>query len=75
MDGWIFGVFVRRLVVDTIASSLFHLTPQENDMSILVQRQFCVASDDRKEFERQSREGVWVNMRYNGNLQGDALPR
>ncbi|MEE8289843.1 MAG: hypothetical protein V3R80_00045 [Candidatus Tectomicrobia bacterium] len=35
-------------------------------MGMLVQRQFCVASDDREEFERQSREGVWVNMRYNG---------
>ncbi len=35
-------------------------------MGILVQRAFSVAVDDRQEFERQSREGVWVNMRYNG---------
>ena len=35
-------------------------------MGILVQREFVVDGDDRPEFERQSREGVWVNMRYNG---------
>lgn len=35
-------------------------------MGILVQREFVVAVDDREEFERQSREGVWVNMRHNG---------
>ncbi len=35
-------------------------------MGILVQREFLVAVDDRDEFERQSREGVWVNMRHNG---------
>jgi hypothetical protein len=35
-------------------------------MGILVQREFVVAVDDRDEFERQSREGVWVNMRHNG---------
>ncbi|MDH3603186.1 MAG: hypothetical protein OEU26_26530 [Candidatus Tectomicrobia bacterium] len=35
-------------------------------MGILVQREFVVAVDDRNEFERQSREGVWVNMRHNG---------
>lgn len=35
-------------------------------MGILVQRQFSVASDDRREFERQSRLGVWENMRHNG---------
>ena len=31
-----------------------------------MQREFVVDGDDRREFERQSREGVWVNMRYNG---------
>ena len=35
-------------------------------MGILVQREFTVAQDDRAEFERQSRLGVWENMRYNG---------
>ena len=35
-------------------------------MGILVQRQFSVAPDDRREFERQSRLGVWENMRHNG---------
>lgn len=35
-------------------------------MGLLVQRQFTVAADDRAEFERQSRLGVWENMRYNG---------
>lgn len=35
-------------------------------MGILVQRQFSVARDDRREFERQSRLGVWENMRHNG---------
>ncbi len=35
-------------------------------MGILVQRQFTVAGDDRAEFERQSRLGVWEDMRYNG---------
>ena len=35
-------------------------------MGLLVQRQFSVATDDRAEFERQSRLGVWENMRYNG---------
>ena len=35
-------------------------------MGILVQREFTVAQDDRPEFERQSRLGVWENMRYNG---------
>lgn len=35
-------------------------------MGILVQRQFTVAADDRSEFERQSRVGLWENMRYNG---------
>ena len=35
-------------------------------MGILVQREFTVAADDRAEFERQSRLGVWENMRYNG---------
>jgi hypothetical protein len=35
-------------------------------MGILVQRQFTVEADDRAEFERQSRLGVWENMRYNG---------
>jgi hypothetical protein len=35
-------------------------------MGILVQREFLVPVDDRDEFERQSREGVWVNMRHNG---------
>ncbi|XOV89112.1 MAG: hypothetical protein ACFHX7_04280 [Pseudomonadota bacterium] len=35
-------------------------------MGILVQREFSVANDDRIEFERQSRLGVWENMRYNG---------
>lgn len=35
-------------------------------MGILVQREFTVAMDDRAEFERQSRLGVWENMRHNG---------
>ena len=35
-------------------------------MGILVQREFTVARDDRIKFERQSRLGVWENMRYNG---------
>lgn len=35
-------------------------------MGILVRREFLVVPDDRDEFERQSREGVWVNMRHNG---------
>jgi hypothetical protein len=35
-------------------------------VGILVQREFSVAIDDRAEFERQSRLGVWENMRYNG---------
>ncbi len=35
-------------------------------MGILVQREFAVKNDDRTEFERQSRLGVWENMRYNG---------
>lgn len=35
-------------------------------MGVLVQREFTVAGDDRQEFERQSRLGVWENMRYNG---------
>ena len=35
-------------------------------MGVLVQREFSVDSDDRAEFERQSRLGVWENMRYNG---------
>ncbi len=35
-------------------------------MGILVQREFTVAGDHRQEFERQSRLGVWADMRYNG---------
>lgn len=35
-------------------------------MGILVQREFSVALDDRAEFERQSRIGLWENMRHNG---------
>ncbi|MCA9852829.1 MAG: hypothetical protein KC482_04425, partial [Dehalococcoidia bacterium] len=35
-------------------------------MGILVQREFTVAADHRGEFERQSRLGLWENMRYNG---------
>lgn len=35
-------------------------------MGILVQREFSVALDDRAEFERQSRLGLWPNMRHNG---------
>ena len=35
-------------------------------MGILIQREFTVPSDDRAEFERQSRLGVWENMRHNG---------
>jgi len=35
-------------------------------MGILVQREFTVASDHRQEFERQSRRGVWTDMRHNG---------
>ena len=36
-------------------------------MGILVQRAFSVAPDDRREFERQSREGIWARMRYFGS--------
>ena len=36
-------------------------------MGIVVQRAFSVAPDDRREFERQSREGVWARMRYFGS--------
>ena len=36
-------------------------------MGILVQREFAVAADDRGEFERQSRLGVWQNQRNNGS--------
>lgn len=36
-------------------------------MGILVQREFAVAADDRAEFERQSRLGVWENQRNNGS--------
>ncbi len=32
-------------------------------MGILVQRDFTVENDDRVEFERQSRLGVWEHMR------------
>ena len=35
-------------------------------VGILVQREFTVAADHRGEFERQSRLGLWENMRYNG---------
>lgn len=35
-------------------------------MGILVQREFTVGGDHRQEFERQSRLGVWENMRHNG---------
>ena len=35
-------------------------------MGVLVQREFTVVMDNRQEFERQSRLGVWENMRYNG---------
>ncbi len=35
-------------------------------MGILVQREFTVAGDHRREFERQSRLGVWTDMRHNG---------
>ncbi len=35
-------------------------------MGILVQREFSVPMDHRTEFERQSRNGVWQNMLYNG---------
>ncbi|HIG43257.1 MAG: hypothetical protein ABGY96_26880 [bacterium] len=35
-------------------------------MGILVQREFSVAKDHRAEFERQSRLGLWENMRFNG---------
>lgn len=35
-------------------------------MGVLVQRQFAVRTDHRQEFERQSRLGLWENMRYNG---------
>ncbi len=35
-------------------------------MGILVQREFTVAGDHRQEFERQSRLGVWADMRHNG---------
>ena len=30
-------------------------------MGVLVQREFTVGADDRTEFERQSRLGVWEN--------------
>jgi hypothetical protein len=36
-------------------------------MGILVQRQFTVAMDDRSEFERQSRTGLWEDQRNNGS--------
>ena len=35
-------------------------------MGILVQREFVVDRDDRREFERQSRLGVWEGQRYFG---------
>ena len=35
-------------------------------MGLLVQREFTVDADDRQEFERQSRLGIWEDMRYNG---------
>ena len=36
-------------------------------MGIIVQREFTVAPDDRLEFERLSREGVWERMRHYGS--------
>ena len=36
-------------------------------MGVLVQREFTVATDDRNEFERQSRLGVWEDQRNNGS--------
>ena len=36
-------------------------------MGILVQREFKVQTDDRQEFERQSRLGVWEDQRNNGS--------
>jgi hypothetical protein len=36
-------------------------------MGILVQREFKVAIDDRREFERQSRLGLWEDQRNNGS--------
>ena len=35
-------------------------------MGILVQREFMVSTDDRQEFERQSRLGLWEDQRDNG---------
>ena len=35
-------------------------------MGVLVQREFVVDRDDRREFERQSSQALWPNMRYNG---------
>jgi hypothetical protein len=37
-------------------------------MGILVQREFLVDRDDRREFERQSRMGVWPGMLFHGSL-------
>ena len=36
-------------------------------MGILVQREFMVSTDDRQEFERQSRLGLWEDQRNNGS--------
>lgn len=36
-------------------------------MGILVQREFSVLADNRQEFERQSRLGVWEDQRNNGS--------
>ena len=36
-------------------------------MGIIVQREFTVDRDDRREFERQSRLGTWEGMRYLGS--------
>jgi hypothetical protein len=36
-------------------------------MGILVQREFTVAGDNRQEFERQSRVGLWEDQRNNGS--------
>lgn len=36
-------------------------------MGILVQREFKVQGDNRQEFERQSRLGLWENQRNNGS--------
>ena len=38
-------------------------------MGVLVQREFKVAMDDRPEFERQSRLGLWEDQRNNGSQQ------